>query len=258
MNAGGKLATEELMTAYSQVAIDLKDSLAEVDAQLLAGLADANKVYADSMAEAEIVRQEKMAEALSNMTDAIAESKAKMDLAIAEAQKSLDKARTDAKKSLDKGLADAQKTLQDALIEAQKDYEKKVDEINKATKEKLADLQVKIKEVATAMSTLGASQAAYAAMQNAPVYGPVATGTAPTVSAGGQTFSGSTVTISQQFVTAKVSAAEMQSATAGALTYSQAVLTSSANKPATTPAAAVPVPKSAADIIAARRAAGGL
>ena len=258
MNAGGKLATEELMTAYSQVAIDLKDSLAEVDAQLLAGLADANKVYADSMADAEIARQEKMAEALSNMNDAIAESKTKMDLAIAEAQKSLDKARTDAKKSLDKGLADAQKTLQDALIDAQKEYEKKVDEINKATKEKLSELQIKIKEVATAMSTLGASQAAFAAMKNAPTYGPTAYSTAPTISAGGQTFSGSTITIEQTFVTPKLSAAEMANATGGALAYSQAVLTSSTPKPASTPAKAIPVPRSAADIIAARRAAGGL
>jgi hypothetical protein len=251
MNAGGKLATEELMSAYSQVAIDLKESLAEVDAQLQAGLADANKVYADSMAEAEVLRQEKMNAALEEMNNAIAESKTKMNQAIAEAQTALEKARAEAKKRLDEGLKEAQNTLQKALIDAQKDYEKKIDEINKATKEKLDDLQAKIKETAAAMATLGAQQAAFAAMKNAPVYGPVAVSTSPTVSAGGQTLSGNSVTITQQFVTAKVNAAEVGNATNGALQYSQAVLTSSTPKP-------VPVPKSAADIIMERRRTGGL
>jgi hypothetical protein len=258
MNAGGKLATEELMTAYSQVAIDLKDSLAEVDAQLLAGLADANKVYTDSMAEAEVARQDKMNAALTQMNAAIAESKTKMNEAIAEAQTALEEARAEAKKRLDEGLKQAQDTLQKALIDAQKNYEDKIDEINKATKKKLDDLQEKIKETAAAMATLGAQQAAYAAMKNAPVYGPTAYSTSPTVSAGGQTLSGNSVTIEQTFVTAKVSAAEMANATGGALAYSQAVLTSSTSKPATTPTAKVPVPKSAADIIMARRAGGGL
>lgn len=258
MNAGGKLATEELMTAYSQVAIDLKDSLAEVDAQLLAGLADANKVYADSMAEAEIIRQDKMKAALDDMNAAIAESKTKMDLAIFEAQKALDKARTEAKKRLDEGLAEAQNTLQKALIDAQKEYEKKIDEINKATKAKLDDLQTKIKETAAAMATLGAQQAAYAAMQNAPVYGPTAYSTSPTVSAGGVTMNGNSVSVSQTFVTAKLSPAEMQNAAAGAMQYSQAVLTSSTPKPATTSTATTPKPMSASDIIALRRRTGGL
>jgi hypothetical protein len=253
MNAGGKLATEELMTAYSQVAIDLKDSLAEVDAQLLTSLADANKVYADSMAEAEVLRQDKMNAAREQMNTAIAESKTKMDLAISEAQTALEKARAEAKKRLDEGLKEAQNTLQKALIDAQKDYEKKIDEINKATKEKLADLQAKIKETAAAMATLGAQQAAFAAMQNAPVYGPVVYSTAPTVSAGGQTMSGNSVTVSQTFVTAKVSAAEVGNATNGALQYSQAVLTSSAP----TPAATATKPLTASQIIANRKAANG-
>jgi hypothetical protein len=255
MNAGGKLATEELMTAYSQVAVDLQQSLAEVDAQLKSGLADANKVYADSMAEAEVLRQEKMNAALEEMNTAIAESKTKMNQAIAEAQTALEKARAEAKKRLDEGLKEAQNTLQKALIDAQKEYEKKIDEINKATKDKLDDLQAKIKETAAAMATLGAQQAAYAAMQNAPVYGPVAYSTSPTVSAGGQSMSGNSVTVSQTFVTAKVSAAEMANATGGALAYSQAVLTSSASKPATTPTAK---PLTSSQIIAMRKATGGL
>jgi hypothetical protein len=243
MNAGGKLATEELMNAYSQVAIDLKESLAEVDAQLLVGLADANKVYANSMAEAETLRQDKMNAAREQMNTAIAESKTKMNEAIAEAQKALEKSRVEAKKRLDEGLAEAQNTLQKALIDAQKDYEKKIDEINKATKAKLDDLQVKIKETAAAMATLGAQQAAFAAMKAAPVYGPVAVSTSPTVSAGGQTLSGNSVTIAQTFVTAKVNAAELGNATMGAMQYSQAVLTSSTPTPTAKQATAT-VPKS--------------
>jgi hypothetical protein len=254
MNAGGKLATEELMTAYSQVAIDLQESLAEVDAQLKSGLADANKVYADSMAEAEVLRQEKMNAALEEMNNAIAESKTKMNQAIAEAQTALEKARVEAKKRLDEGLAEAQNTLQKALIDAQKEYEKKIDEINKATKAKLDDLQTKIKETAAAMATLGAQQAAYAAMQNAPVYGPAAYSTAPTVSVGGQTMSGNSVTVTQTFVTAKVNAAEVGNATNGALQYSQAVLTSSTPKPVAT----ATKPLTSAQIIQQRRATGGL
>lgn len=253
MNAGGKLATEELMTAYSQVAIDLKDSLAEVDAQLLAGLADANKVYTDAMAEAEVARQEKMNAALDQMNTAIAQSKTKMNEAIAEAQKALEKARVEAKKRLDEGLAEAQNTLQKALIDAQKDYEKKIDEINKATKAKLDDLQTKIKETAAAMATLGAQQASLAAMKNAPVYGPIAVSTSPTVSAGGQTLSGNSVTIAQTFVTAKVNAAELGNATMGAMQYSQAVLTSSSAAPTAT----VTKPLTASQIIANRKAANG-
>jgi hypothetical protein len=253
MNAGGKLATEELMNAYSQVAIDLKDSLAEVDAQLLVGLADANKVYTNAMAEAEVARQEKMNAALDQMNNAIAQSKTKMNETIAEAQKALEKARVEAKKRLDEGLAEAQNTLQKALIDAQKDYEKKIDEINKATKEKLDDLQTKIRETAAAMATLGAQQAAFAAMKAAPIYGPVAVSTAPTVSAGGQTLSGNSVTIAQTFVTAKVNAAELGNATMGAMQYSQAVLTSSS----ATPAATATKPLTASQIIANRKAANG-
>ena len=104
------------------------------------------------------------------------------------------------------------------------------------------------------MATLGAQQAAFAAMKNAPVYGPTVYSTSPTVSAGGQTLSGNSVTVSQTFVTAKVSAAEVGNATNGALQYSQAVLTSSSPTSAVT----ATKPLTAAQIIAQRRATGGL
>jgi hypothetical protein len=148
MNAGGKLATDELRIAYSQVAVDLKASLAEVDAQLQVSLAEANKVYEEAMAEAKIARDERSAESIAQMNEQIA----------------------NAKKRLTEALADAQKDLNKALIEAQVSYQKAIDEIQKATEKKLADLRAKLAEVAAAMAALGAQQAAFAAMQAAPVY----------------------------------------------------------------------------------------
>jgi phage-related protein len=148
MNAGGKLATDELRQAYSQVAVDLKNSLAEVDSELKTSLAEANKVYEAAMSEAKIARDERAAESVAQMNEQIA----------------------NAKKRLSEALADAQKDLNKALIEAQVAYQKAIDEIQKATEKKLADLRAKLAEVAAAMAALGAQQAAMAAMASAPVY----------------------------------------------------------------------------------------
>jgi len=151
LNSGGKLATQELMTAYSQVAIDLKNSLAEVDTELNRSLADANAAYSEALSDAQATRTEKMAAAMNDLQEALAAAKLRFD----------------------DTLAEATKDLQRSLLEAQKDYEKAIDEINKSTQKKLADLKDKLAEVAAAMSALGASQAAYAAMQKAPVFTPV-------------------------------------------------------------------------------------
>jgi hypothetical protein len=148
MNAGGKLATDELREAYSQVAVDLKNSLAEVDSELKTSLAEANKVYAEAMAQAQIDRDERSAESIAQMNEQIA----------------------NAKKRLGEALADAQKDLNKALLEAQIAYQKAVDDIQKATEKKLADLKAKLAEVAQAMVALGAQQAALAAMAKAPTY----------------------------------------------------------------------------------------
>jgi hypothetical protein len=151
MNSGGKLATQELMTAYSQVAIDLKNSLAEVDSELNKSLADANAAYSEALSEAQATRTEKMAAAMTDLQEALAAAKLRFD----------------------DTLAAATKDLQRSLLDAQKDYEKAIDDINISTQKKLADLKSKLAEVAAAMSALGASQAAYAAMQNAPVFKPL-------------------------------------------------------------------------------------
>jgi hypothetical protein len=157
MNSGGKLATQELMTAYSQVAVDLKQSLAEVDSELNKSLADANAAYSEAMSEAQANRTEKMAAAMTDLQEALAAAKLRFD----------------------DTLAEATRDLQRSLASAQKDYQDAIDEINKATQKKLEDLKLKLAEVAAAMSALGASQAAYAAMQNAPVYKPIVAATLP-------------------------------------------------------------------------------
>jgi len=167
MNVGGRLATQELMDAYSQVAVDLKNSLATVDAELQTSLADANQAYSEAMTEAQITRDEGLADALKAFTEAKAE----------------------AQKNLDEGLADAAKTLQEALIDAQKSYEKAIDEINKSTQKKLEDLKAKLIEIAAAMAAISAASAANV-VKNAPTYTPII----PTTIPGGASAIGNTTT----------------------------------------------------------------
>jgi hypothetical protein len=170
MNAGGKLATEELMVSFNKVSADLKQSLSAVNTEMNEALADANKAYSEAMTEAEVVRKEKMADANKTLLEALADTKATYDEALAEATKALTEARADAQKNLSEGLAEAQKTLQEALTEAQKAYEDAIDEINKATQEKLDALMEKLREVAALMAALGAKNASLNALKNAPNY----------------------------------------------------------------------------------------
>jgi hypothetical protein len=163
MNSGGKLATQELMTAYSQVALDLKDSLAEVDTELNKSLAESNSAFSEALTEAQATRTEKMAAAMNDLQEALAAAKLRYD-------DSLEEATTDLRRS---------------LAEAQKDYEKAIDEINKSTQKKLDDLKLKLKEVSTAMAALGATQASYSAMQNAPTFTPIVAAQSPTTKSSG-------------------------------------------------------------------------
>jgi hypothetical protein len=188
MNAGGKLATAELMDAYKQVSVDLKESLAVVNTEMNEALSEANAAYSEAVTEAETVRKEKLAEANKDLTEALANAKTAYDEALEDASKALTEARARAQKDLDEGLAEAAKTLQEALLEAQKDYEKAIDEINKSTMKKLKDLQDKLKEVAAAMKSLSASSAA-SAVSNAPKYIPIISATTP---GGGGTTTGVT------------------------------------------------------------------
>jgi len=204
MNAGGKLATEELMKAYADVAIDLKESLAGIDAELQKSLAEANLAYSEAMTEAQINRDEGLADALKAFTEA----------------------REEAQKNLNEGLAEAQKTLEEALLEAQKDYEKAVDEINKSTMKKLEDLKAKLIEVAAAMAAISKASAANV-VSNAPTYTPIIPSTIPSGGGGGGGGGGdgqfAVMNITQKFTTTRVDPEDVHLATLSAIKYGNAV-----------------------------------
>lgn len=225
MNEGGKLATSELMEAYTQVATDLRESLTEVDRQMQEGLAEANAAYAASMLEAKAERDARMIEAMEQMTSSIAEAKATLDAALADAEKTLAKARAEAQKRLNEGLAEAQKTLQKALEDAQRAYEKAIDEINKATQKKLDELKAKLAEVAAQMAALHAAQAAAAAMANAPVYTPiVAAGSGSGSTTTKPSTSGSTVSVTQNFTATSVDASTVTTATISGIRFGNVIV----------------------------------
>jgi hypothetical protein len=100
MNAGGKLATQELMNAYTQVAVDLKASLAEVDAELKESMAEANRAYTEAMTEAKIMRDEALAEASKTLQDALLEAQKDYEKAIDDINKSTMKKLDDLKVKL--------------------------------------------------------------------------------------------------------------------------------------------------------------
>ena len=226
MNEGGRLATQELMDAYSQVAVDLKDSLATVDAELQESLAEANKAYLESMTEAKANRDEKLAEAMTQLKEALAASKTAYDEAIADADKALKKAQLEAQKNLDEGLAEVQKTLQKALLDAQKDYEKAIDDINASTIKKLDKLKEKLAEVAAAMAALNAANAAAAAIAAAPKYSPITpiitTPTTPTTTPSNQ----SSLTVSQTFNVQQADPYDVKLATLAGIKFGTAVVAS--------------------------------
>jgi hypothetical protein len=100
MNAGGKLATQELMDAYTQVAVDLKASLAEVDAELKVSMAEANKAYTEAIAEAKILRDEALADAAKTLQEALLEAQKDYEKAVDEINKSTIKKLEDLKTKL--------------------------------------------------------------------------------------------------------------------------------------------------------------
>ena len=229
MNEGGKLATSELMEAYTQVATDLRVSLTEVDRQMQEGLSEAQAAYASAMTEAKAERDARMTEAMTQMNESIAEAKATLEAALAEAEKTLAKSRAEAQKRLKEGLAEAQKTLQKALEDAQKSYEKAIDEINKNTQKKLDELKAKLAEVAAAMAALQAAQAAAMAMANAPVYTPMPYTGTPFGQAGGSSGSkgGTTTNVTQNFTATAVDTQLVSTATVSAIRFGNVIVPTS-------------------------------
>jgi hypothetical protein len=161
MNTGANLATEELRTAYAEVAVDLKASLAEVNVEMTKSLAEANENYSKAMAEAKTIRDEKLAEAAKDLMESLAEADKNYKEAVAEAQKSLKEA-----------LAESAVNLTDALADVQKTYNEALDDIAKDTKEKIDALKEKLTELAATLKELGAKQAAIDILKNAPTYTP--------------------------------------------------------------------------------------
>lgn len=214
MNSGGKLATQELMTAYSQVAIDLKNSLAEVDTELNKSLADANAAYSDALSEAQATRTEKMAATMTDLQEALAAAKLRFD----------------------DTLAEATVNLQRSLADAQKDYEKAIDEINKSTQKKLLNLKDKLADVAAAMLELKQSQLAFTTMQNAPVFTPITslpiisnTGSVADFRKGEEALMPK-YEITQNFTTTSVNPADVYDAVTGAVKYGNAITVPSAHR----------------------------
>lgn len=228
MNEGGKLATSELMEAYTQVATDLRVSLTEVDRQMQEGLSEAQAAYASAMTEAKAERDARMTEAMTQMNESIAEAKATLEAALAEAEKTLAKSRAEAQKRLNEGLAEAQKTLQKALEDAQKSYEKAIDEINKNTQKKLDALKAKLAEVAAAMAALQAAQAAQAAMAAAPVYTPIPYMGTPFGQSGSSGSTGGTTTnVTQNFTATAVDTQLVSTATVSAIRFGNVIVPTS-------------------------------
>jgi hypothetical protein len=221
MNAGGQLATSELMSAFTQVSTDLKESLLEVNTEMQESLTEAQDAFAEAMAEAQKQRSEKLTEASKDLTEALAEAKANYDEAMADALKALTEAREKAQKDLSEGLAEAQKDLQEALLEAQKDYEKAIDEINKSTQKKLNDLMAKLKEVAALIAEISKLEASLA-LKKAPTFSPIIPTKSPTTITT-TTAPTTQTTITQTFNTAKVDPSDVHLAVISATKYGQAI-----------------------------------
>jgi hypothetical protein len=155
MNAGGKLATSQLMEAFKQVTIDVNESILEINADLKESLAKANADYLEKMAESKAI-----------LTEALAAA----DAALAEANKNT-------MDEFNKAMKENAELLAEALKEIQTDYEDAIAAIAAATKEKLAELQADLAATAAALKALGETRAALAALQNSPA----TTYTAPTL-----------------------------------------------------------------------------
>jgi hypothetical protein len=226
MSNGANLATSELRQAYDQVAIDLKNSLAEVDRELLASLAEAQSEYTTAMEAAKADRDSRMLEAANALQTAIAEAKARLDASLQESAAILQKAREEAQKKLSEGLAEAQKVLQKSLLDAQLAYEKAIDQIAASTAAKLTALKAQLASVAAATAALQSAQNTFTGSFSSKT----GTLTSTIPNTGGQLTDdfiplkgGNNTNITQTFNTTKVDPADVHLATVSAVKYGAAV-----------------------------------
>jgi hypothetical protein len=100
MNAGGKLATDELMRAYSQVSVDLNQTLKEINSDYQKANAEALADSVEKLAEAQTAFNEALVEAEKDMADALLESQKRYMEAIDEIAKATKAKLDDLKKQL--------------------------------------------------------------------------------------------------------------------------------------------------------------
>jgi len=157
MNAGGKLATDELMNAYRGVSEDLALALTQVQTDLTENLAEANVKYQEAMTAAATVRAEGLAAAKAALDEALLTAKTAFDEGVLAATKTMNDALLEANKALAEGLAEAEKartkalaeadaTLKKALAEAKKILDEGLAEAAKALAEKIAEANKDLEE----------------------------------------------------------------------------------------------------------------
>jgi hypothetical protein len=100
MNAGGKLATDELMRAYSQVSVDLTNTLKEINSDYQKANAEALADSVEKLAEAQTAFNDALVEAEKDMADALLESQKRYMEAIDEIAKATKAKLDDLKKQL--------------------------------------------------------------------------------------------------------------------------------------------------------------
>jgi phage gp36-like protein len=166
MNAGGKLATAELMTQFNQVGIDLAQSLAVVDAEMQAALADATANFDAASADAKAKRDERLADSLEALQNALSEATNDYNTAIADAEKTLNAGMVAAKKTLTDALASIQENYNAAIAAIALDTKKKLDDLRKDIEATLA-LMLKLKMATGGIAGLGAAASAASASATA-------------------------------------------------------------------------------------------
>jgi len=154
MNAGGKLATEELMKAYNDVPKDLANVLAEINNDLQKSLNDALQDYMSALAEAAAARDA-----------AIAEAKAKLSESLAAADAELATANEKTMEEFKNALKENADALATALKNQQQKYKDAIDRIAEATADKIGILKSQLAEVNGLLAGISAASSALSAPQ---------------------------------------------------------------------------------------------
>lgn len=144
MNDGTQFATQAMAQQYAQVAVEIRDSLAQNSANLQDSLTKENASYQAALDAATDAHTKATAAAELTLTNALATAQ----LRLTEAQTKADQAQKDA-------MATAQRTLDASLLSAQTSYETAIKAISDSTDKQLTALMAKIDAAATKIQSLG-------------------------------------------------------------------------------------------------------